>query len=241
VDGTLTYVRGADSVKLDAAAVTDGESSKVVEQIYDNLVRFKAHTTEIEPALATSWEVGADKLAWTFRIREGVAFHDGTTVDAAAVVNAFERQRDKTHKHHFPTHQYAYYHDLLEPFVQRVELGAAPGTVVFRLSKPAPPFFLQILAVFSFGIPSPQALDEHGAEFARHPVGSGPFRFVSWSPKTEIVLHRNDDYWDGAPKLKQVIFQPSENPTVRTERLMAGAADVIDNIDPLTIPRITGD
>ena len=114
-------------------------------------------------------------------------------------------------------------------------------TVVFRCSDPAPPFFLQALAVFAMGIPSPAALDEHGAEFARHPVGTGPFRFVRWTPGTEIVLARNDAYWDGAPKLGEVIFQPSENATVRTERLLAGEADVIDNLDPLSIPRLKGE
>ncbi len=240
IDGRLTFVRGTDSVKLDPATVTDGESSKVVEQIYDNLIRFAPGTATVEPALATAWTRSEDGRTWTFTIREGVMFHDGTPLDAAAVVNAFERQRDPNHPHHFEEHQYAYWLDLFG-FVERVELGQAPMTVVFRCTDPAPPFFLQELAVFAMGIPSPAALDKYGAELARHPVGTGPFRFVRWTPDTEIVLERNDDYWDGAPKLKEVIFQPTENATVRAERLLAGEADLIDNLDPLSIPRLKGE
>jgi ABC-type transport system substrate-binding protein len=233
-DGRLVYVRGNDSVKLDPAAVTDGESSKVVEQIYDNLVRFKPGTAEVEPGLATSWTRNDDGTVWTFTLRTGVTFHDGTPVDAAAVANAFERQRDPDHPHHFDVHQYAYWLDLF-PFVERVEEGAEAGTVVFRCSEPVPPFFLQLLATFAMGIPSPQALETYGADMARHPVGSGPFRFARWDEGAEIVLERNDDYWDGAPKLQQVVFQPSENATVRTELLLQGQADLIDNLDPLSI------
>ncbi len=238
-DGRLVYVRGTDSVKLDPAAATDGESSKVLEQLYDNLVRFAPGTATIEPALATSWEHTEDGKTWTFALREGVTFHDGAPLDAAAVVNAFERQRDSGHPHHFEEHQYAYWSDLFS-FVERVEEGEKPMTVVFRCSEPAPPFFLQQLAVFAMGIPSPVALDRYGADMASHPVGTGPFRFVRWTRNTEIVLERNPDYWDGAPALKQVIFQVSENPTVRTERLLAGEADLIDNLDPLSIPRLEG-
>lgn len=240
VDGRLVFVRGQDSVKLDPAAITDGESSKVVEQIFDTLVRFRAGTTEIEPSLAVSWTRDDEGKVWTFQLREGVTFHDGTPLDAAAVVNAFERQRDEDHPHHFPEHQYAYWLDLF-PFVERVEAGADPMTVVFRCTEPVPPFFLQLLATFAMGIPSPKALDEYGADFARHPVGTGPFYLVRWNPDAETVLERNDAYWDGAPALKQVVFEPSENATVRTERLLAGQADLIDNLDPLSLERLTGE
>jgi peptide/nickel transport system substrate-binding protein len=163
-----------------------------------------------------------------------VRFHDGAPLDAAAVVNAFERQRDPTHRHHFDVQQYAYWLDLF-PFVERVEAGTEPMTVVFRSAEPVPPFFLQLLATFAMGIPSPKALDELGADMNRHPVGTGPFRFVRWDPKAEIVLARNEEYWDGAPALKQVVFQPSENASVRTQMLLKGQADLIDNLDPLSI------
>lgn len=238
-DARLVFVRGQDSVKLDPAAITDGESSKVVEQIFDTLVRFKPESSEIEPALATSWSRNEDGTVWTFEIRPGVTFHDGTPLDAAAVVTAFERQRDEHHPYHFPEHQYAYWLDLFS-FVERVEPGAKPLEVVFRCSEPVPPFFLQLLATFAMGIPSPAALEKWGADFATHPVGTGPFRFVKWDPDAEIVLERNDDYWDGAPALKQVVFEPSENATVRTERLLEGQADLIDNLDPLSLDRLQG-
>ena len=88
-DGTLVYLRGADSVKLDPGDSTDGESSKVIEQVYDTLLRFKPGSIEVEPSLAASWEHDEARTLWTFHIRDGVRFHDGTPCDGAAVVNAF--------------------------------------------------------------------------------------------------------------------------------------------------------
>ena len=237
-DGTLVYLRGNDSVKLDPGDVTDGESSKVVEQIFDQLLRFKPGSTEVEPSLATAWTHSDDRMTWTFTIREGVSFHDGTPLDGAAVAGAFERQRDPAHPHHFDDGVWAYWQDLFG-FVTRVEVGATPMQVVFRCSQAAPPFFLQMLAAFNASIPSPAALTKYGRDFRRNPVGTGPFRFVSWKSGEEIHLGRNEAYWDGAPALRQVFFRVSENPTVRTTRLLAGEqADLIDNIDPDTVSKL---
>lgn len=235
---TLVYLRGSDSVRLDPADATDGESSKVLEQIYDTLVRFRSGTIEIEPCLATSWESNEDRTRWTFRLREGVRFHDGAALDAAAVVNAFERQRDVNHPHRFPDGQWAYWQDLFG-FVERVEVGADPMEVVFRLAHAAPPFFLAQLASFTSGIPSPKALAERGVGIRRHPVGTGPFRFAKWDSGVEIELVKNAEYWDGAPALAGVRFLVSENATVRSQRLLARQqADFIDNLDPQTLAEL---
>ena len=156
----------------------------------------------------------------------------------AAVVNAFERQRDPEHPHHFDDGVWAYWQDLFG-FVEKVEIGSNPMEVVFRCKEPTPPFFLQMLASFSSCIPSPAALTKFGKDFRRKPVGSGPFKFVSWKSGEEIKLERNDAYWDGAPTLGTVFFRVSENPTIRSTRIKAGEqADLIDNIDPQTVPEL---
>ncbi len=234
-DGAIVYLRGHDSKKLDPGDVTDGESSKVVEQIFDQLLRFKPGSVEVEPSLATRWTSSDDRKTWVFTIREGVKFHDGTKLDGAAVANAFERQRDPEHPHHFPDGVWSYYQDLFG-FIDKVEVGANPMEVVFRCNEPTPPFFLKMLAAFNTSIPSPAALTKFGKDFRRNPVGTGAFTFVNWKSGEEIKLERNDGYWDGPAGLKTVYFRVSENPTIRSTRLMADEqADLIDNIDPQTI------
>ena len=95
--GTLIFGRGGDSVGLDPALEEDGESFKVCDNIYDTLVEYKDGSTELEPGLATRWESSEDGLTWTFHLRQGVTFHDGTPFNAEAVLFSLNRQHDETH------------------------------------------------------------------------------------------------------------------------------------------------
>lgn len=232
-DGHLIYLRGADSPSLDPGDVTDGEASKVIEQVFDTLVRYKSGTSEIEPGLATSWESNEDKTVWTFQIREGVSFHDGTALDAAAVVTTFERMRDPEHPFSFGG-GFTNWNSLLD-FVTKVEQGSHGMEVVFRCERPAPTFFIQNLAMFSFSIMSPAGLEKYGRKSSRNPVGTGPFKLVRWDSGSEIELERNSDYWGGAPALQKVTFKVSDKPPVRTNRLISGSVHVIDNLSPGSI------
>ncbi len=237
-DGRIVYGRGGDAKSLDPARITDGESSLVTEQIFDTLVRYAPSGIEVEPGLAASWSHDEERRTWRFRLRPGVTFHDGTPCDGAAVVNAFERQRDPGHPQHQPNMDY--WGDLLA-YVSRVETGTEPLEVVFRLERPAPSFFLATLAVFTFGIPSPTAIARHGAEFGRNPVGTGPFRFVSWESKSEVVLTRHDGWWGGRPGVKDVVFRVIPDPSSRSQVLRAGQAQVIDNVGLATLPQLEAD
>ncbi len=89
--GTLVFAGAADPVLLDGALVSDGESLRVITQIFETLVALKPGTTEPEPGLAESWSANDDGTVWTFKIREGVKFHDGTDLDAEAVCYNFDR------------------------------------------------------------------------------------------------------------------------------------------------------
>jgi peptide/nickel transport system substrate-binding protein len=142
--GTLVWGRGADAVSLDPADITDGESVKPVEAIFDTLVRYKPGSTEVEPALATAWTVSDDRKTWTFTLREGVKFHDGAPLNADAVVFTFERQRDE--KHPFHQGEFVYWKDQFS-FVTKVE-KKDDKTVVFTLDRPFVPF-LTNLAMFT--------------------------------------------------------------------------------------------
>ncbi len=236
---TLVFLRGADSNSLDPGDVTDGESSKVIEQVFDRLVRYVPGTQDVEPALATSWSQSDDHKVWTFQIREGVTFHDGSALDGAAVATTFERMRDPNHPYHFPDGKWDNWKGSFQRLIGKVEVGSHPMEVVFRCNHAAPSFFLHMLAMFGCSIISPAALEKHGADIRINPVGTGAFKFVKWDSGREIHLTRNDDYWDGAPKLKDVYFRISQDATVRADRLIAGSgADLIDNLGPDTIPQL---
>src|SRR5262249_23664505 len=97
-----TFVFGAEGepVSFDTAIITDGVSQRITTQVYDNLVRYKGATTDVEPALAEKWDVSEDGKVWTLYIRKNVKFHDGEPLDAKAVVWNFERWWKEKHPQH---------------------------------------------------------------------------------------------------------------------------------------------
>jgi len=244
--GTLVWGRSGDAKKLDPALVSDGESVMVLTNIFETLVAFKPGTTELVPGLATEWEHSADGLVWTFKLRKGVTFHDGSAFDANAVVFTFERQmrRDHPARHAedaFGT--FASYFGRLER-VEKVD----DFTVKFTLSRPYGPF-LDALSLYCTGIVSPTAFASRGKDaqgryrydFASHPVGTGPFRFVSWQRDVQIVLEANEHYWGGPPYLDRVVFRPITNPQARLKELEAGGIQGMDNPDLIDLASIHAD
>jgi peptide/nickel transport system substrate-binding protein len=231
--GTLTWGSGADAVTLDPADATDGESVKAIANLFDTLVRYKVGSTEVEPCLATAWTVSDDRLTWTFTLREGVKFHDGTPCDAAAVAFSFERQRDPQH----PFHQgeFVYWHDQFS-MVHKVEATDA-RTVVFRLERPFVPF-LANLAMFTASIVSPaqfEALRGKPETFAVRPVGCGPFKLKEWRRGEAVVLEAFDDYWGGRPALDRVVLRTIPDNTSRLKLLHKGELDAIDGLNPADV------
>ena len=226
-DAPVLVGRGADAIALDPARVTDAESSEVTEQIFDHLVRYKPDSPEIEPSLAESWEQSPDGRTWTFHLRKGVRFHDGTPFDANAVVFSFDRQRDPHHPYHQP--DFTYWENNFRN-IQSIE-AVDPYTVRITIERPYAPF-LSNLATFPVSIVSPSAVKKWGAEFARHPVGTGPFRFVEWSPGERIMLAANPNYWGGAPKIQHLVFVVIRDPRQRLVALEGGAIDVAETLSP---------
>ena len=225
---SIVYARGADSESLDPQGVDDGESAKVIENIFDGLVEFGPGSTEIVPDLAEKWEAAEGGLAWTFHLREGVKFHDGTPLDADAVVFTYRRFLDEKGPAVPPKVPYrSFYSDP----IAAVEAKDA-RTVVFRLKRPYAPF-LSNLAMFCAGIVSPEAVKKHGGEgFARNPVGTGPFRFVSWNfGEKKITLARNESYWRGPPPAEKVVFVTIPDNNARISALRAGNCNWMDGLN----------
>ncbi|MHC4959836.1 MAG: ABC transporter substrate-binding protein [Planctomycetota bacterium] len=223
--GTFVWGRGADSVSLDPANVSDGESVKVVTNIFDTLVTFKPGTTEIIPWVARSWETNDDQLVWTFELREDVTFHDGTPLNAEAVVFTFMRQKDEKHAARKATDDFSYFHSNFKA-LESVE-ATSEFVVRFKLKQPYAPF-LAALTLHNCCIVSPAAF-QTGKDFSRNPVGSGPFVFQSWESDVSITLAANDKYWNGRPPLDQLIFKPIENNSARLKELQGGGLSGMDN------------
>ncbi|MGO9527662.1 MAG: ABC transporter substrate-binding protein [Verrucomicrobiia bacterium] len=229
---TLIFARGADSQKLDPADVDDGESMKVLVNVSEGLVRFKHGTTEPEPCLATSWTISPDGLTYTFKLRDGVKFHDGTPLDAQVAAFSFRRQMDKSHPAHLPDATFAYWSAMFN-MITAVEV-VDPMTLRLRLREPNAPL-LASLCIPAAHLISPRFIDQ------RHPVGTGPFRFVEWIPNERIVLDANPDYWDGKPKIDRLIFKVVPDSSTRLIQLQTGQIQAMDGIDPNSLPIIKGD
>ena len=230
---TLVFGRGLDSVGLDPAHEVDGESFKVIESLFEGLVRYREGSTEIEPALATRWEMSADGLTWTFFLRQGVRFHDGTPLDAVAVFFSFARQMDRHPPH--PFHQvggnYPFWRAMGMDDVVADVAAADSLTVVFSLKKPSAPFLANLAMPFT-SVVSPTAVAAAPEDFFKHPVGTGSFQFVEWVKDDHITLEGFAGYWGGKPTIDRLIFSSIPENSVRFLAFTQGDLDGMDGIVP---------
>lgn len=236
--GTLVFGRSNDSVTLDPAGATDGESFHVTTHIYSNLVKLKADSTDIAPDLAESWTISEDGKTYTFKLNAKARFHDGTPVDAQAIVFNFMRQKDPKHPAYDYGKPYIYFQSLgLGKLIESVQ-AKDKQTVVFQLSQPNATF-LACLSMQAFGIVSPTAVMAQKRQFKRKPVGSGPFVFAQWKDKQFIVLKANSDYFgEEKPQVATLIFRPIKDNTARMMEFISGKVHVMDNPAPSDIEMI---
>lgn len=224
---TLIYSRGGDANALDPIHTDIGEAVKVMVNIYDTLVEYDEDTLDLVPCLATEWEVNEDGREWTFKLRPDVKFHDGTPMDADAVVYSFQRIIDPEHPD-VHSNIIPYYSNYTQ--IESIE-AIDHLTVRFKL-KESQATFLANMALFASSIVSPTAVKKHGADFTRHPVGTGPFKFVHWRPEQEILLERFDDYWGKPAGVKWVVFLPTKESSIRVTQLARSEIHIADNLPP---------
>jgi peptide/nickel transport system substrate-binding protein len=260
--GRLVFATASDPVVLDGALVSDGESLRVIDQMFEGLVTLKPGTTEIVAGLATEWEADEAGTSWTFTLREGVNFHDGEPFNAEAVCFNFNRWYN--FKGPFQLESATYYwqtvfggfSDKKTPSLFESCEATDETTVVINLTKPSASF-LGALALTNFTFASPKALQEFGADEGsvdeetgfkptgtygtEHPTGTGPFKFVSWTRGDRLVVERNEDYWGDEAKLEQVIFRPIADNAARLQALQSGDIQGYDLVEPQDIQTIQGD
>src|SRR5437870_12374336 len=191
--GTLSFAAGADPDSLDPQNTQSNPGEQVNRMMYDNLVRFSTKM-QLEPALAESWTSSKDGLTWTFKLRKGVRFHDGTAFDAKAVKYFFDRVLGD---------EKPFKASLYTPFVQGAQV-MDDSTVRVTLKQPFAAFLFR-LAHSAGGIVSPAAHQKWGKDLTLHPVGTGPFKFVEWVKGDDVTMERNVAYWGGRPNLDRVL------------------------------------
>ncbi len=197
-----------DMGSLDAGSV--GGMWTLTFLVYDPLVHLSRDLKKV-PGLAESWTMSADGKTWTFNLRKGVKFHDGTPFDVENVRWTIERNK----KGNFP--KYGYH------LVQEMETPDR-HTIIFHLSKPCHSFASDMTMAFN-SIRNPAAYDKDGR--AIKAVGTGPFKLSEWVPGQQVVFVRNNDYWGGKPKLEKLIFKVIPDPETRVMALETGQIDVM--------------
>ncbi len=226
--GTLLVGLVAEPVNLDPAQVTDLNSNRVGRRIVETLVTFPEESTQIVPGLAESWTVSKDGLHYTFKLRKGVAFHDGTPFNAEAVKFSIERQINPDHPAaklgKYPFSNYFFGN------IKAVE-ATDPLTVEFILKEPRASF-LAVLTAGAASIVSPTAVRKFGADYPSNPVGTGPFKFASWERGQRVVLEKNPAYWRFPVKVERVIYRPIVEDQARLTELLTGALDLIVGTPP---------
>ncbi len=227
----LIIGRANDSVSLDPSFTTDVDSFKVTVNVLETLVKCETEGTQILPCLAESWSSSEDGLTWVFKLRQGVRFHDGSVLNADAVVFNFHRWMYSSSTN--PDGNFIYWNYIF---------GGYPGlvssvnkhseySVEIKLNKPYAPF-LYALTMPAFGIASPKAIEEYKREIFEHPVGTGPFVFKSWERNKSITLVRNDKYWNSPAKVSEVEFKVIPSSKDRLDELMKGSIHIADHLSP---------
>ena len=253
-EATFTFATAARPVTLDPALATDAESHRVTRQIMEGLVGVDALTSAPTPLLAESWTESEDGRTYTFTLRRGVTFHDGTPFNADAVCANFDRW------YHLPvsargSDNLAYkavfnaYSDSPELAVYKSCTAVDEYTVRIELATRLTGF-IPALASPEFAISSPQALKQFNADalsverdghkvsaYAQHPVGTGPFTLDSWEGD-EVRLSAYPDYWGDPGQIATVVFVTLSSPESRLRALKSGQVDgydlvTVDDVDDL--------
>src|ERR671932_614819 len=250
--GALVYGAGGQPVNLEPGNITDGNSLIAIDQIYNRLTDFKPGTVELEPSLATEWSSSTDAKTWTFKLRSGVKFHDGTDFDAEAV--RFNVARWWNPKSEFGYRNagktYAIWQNLFGGFKGSPEsllqdvVVEGKDTIKFVL-KQAFAIFPTAIASGYFGIASPTAIKKAQATYgtpAAFAVGTGPFIFREWRTGDRIVLAKNPNYWKkGLPNSEQLTIRFITDPAARLVQLRAGVIDLTVDLTPDQLPEVQRD
>ena len=256
---TIVFGTDAEVALLDPALVSDGPSLRATDQIFNSLVGFRPGSTKLIPELALSWKPSTNGLSWTFKLRRGVKFSDGTAFNAAAVCTNFTRWFTFPGPLQNASLSY-YWNTVFLGFAKPASGNPGPDKSLYKGCKAKGKYtvtilltrrstsFLGALALPNFGIASPAGLKKYQADagtvdangvfhptgtFAtRNPVGTGPYKLKSWDVNSKLELEPNGRYWGKKPTLTRVIFRPVGDTAARLQALQSGELQGMDGVDP---------
>jgi peptide/nickel transport system substrate-binding protein/oligopeptide transport system substrate-binding protein len=244
--GEMTVTFKDDLITLDPAIGYDWKNWSVIKSVFDGLMDYKPGTTELVPDLAESFDVSDDGLTYTFKLRQGVRFHNGREMTAADVKYSLERTCN-------PATQSpgAGYYGALKGFDdfqagKATELSGVQAvddhTVKIELSRPDSTIFHLLALNFSYVVPK-EVVEAEGPDFGHKPVGTGAFKVTEWTSGQTLTLERNKDYFKaGVPKLDKINFQIGQEPVVNLLRLQKGEIDFPgDMIPPAKFTEVMND
>jgi peptide/nickel transport system substrate-binding protein len=254
--GSIVVGLPGDMVLADPSLVSDSNSSYIQLNVIEGLLGVKAGTlSDIEPVLAESVpEPSADGLTYTFKLRTGIKFHDGTDFNADAVVYNYDRQKNAPAA---LRDAYNYYFGAVFGWAENSNLASVTAvdatTVEMKLKKPQSNFLIAQAPLPQFGIQSPTALkagdadnpDPSKSTYAQGQgtgmVGTGPFKFKEWVPNDHVTIDKNADYWntERVPHLDEVIFKPYADQAAELNALEAGDIDFAQTIAPNDIESLS--
>jgi len=219
---TLNFVEGSPIDTLDPSVQRSRPTQIVVDHLFNRLVGWKdTKLSDIVPELAESWELSDDKLTWTFKLKKGVTFHDGTPFTAEAVKFNLERIVDP--KLGSPNRS------MFTPI--KVITIMDDHTIAFKTEKPYASM-LDNLAESSISMNSPAAVKKWGKDYGQHPVGTGPYMLKEWIPGEKCVIERYPKYFGKRSNPDVIIYRPVPEGGARVIELESGNADIVNRIPP---------
>ena len=215
-EGRLVIAQGTDAASLDPQLQNDAFSTSILSNVFDTLI-YRNADLELVPGLATSWDL-VDDTTWRLTLREGVTFHDGTPFTADDVKFSLERPLDAA---------------LGSPLAGRFGVLAGvdvvdPLTVDVRTNEPYPLLPARLSEWFMLSKAYVEANEQ--ATLSNTPMGTGAYVFVEWVKDDHLDLTANEDYWRGAPAIRDVTFRPIPELSTRVAALQSGDVDLITNV-----------
>lgn len=258
-DASIVFGIPNEPRTLDPAYVYDAATVGILNQIYETLVQIEPGTANVVPGLASSYDVSEDGLSYTFNLREGVMFHDGTPFNADAVCYNFDRMYNFSGVQQ--TYSLSTFWQIIfggfatqatesSPKTSLYESCSAPDehTAIVTLTAPSS-VVISALASRYFGIVSPAAIEKYGDDVeisgssfnfpgtfgTEHPTGTGPFKFEGWTRGDKLSIARFDDYWGENAKVKRVIYRAIADGPARRQALESGEIDGYSAVAPQDI------
>lgn len=224
----LRVATATEPIDLDPQDFSESTAQSIISLVHNKLFVLDRQLNPV-PELAESYKSSPDRLTWTLKLKRGIKFHDGTPLTAQAVKAIV----DKTVGDKPP---------IRASFVGRPDLESArlvdDYTVEIKTKNPLGAF-QRMMAGPAWAINSPAAYERYRERATKNPVGTGPYRFVQWSPGELIELERNPDYWGPPVYYDRIVFQFVREPATRVALLTTGQVDLITNVPPTDMPRLS--